>query len=157
MAEGSLNRLMKYLLAHQGTKVLVSDHMFEALSKYKWYITPHGYVRRATSKNGRTVNMFMHRQIMNALPGSIVDHINRNKLDNRLENLRFVTHGENRINSKLNSNNKSGYRNIHRHHYKDLWILAYKRNNKRIRIYRKDLNELLAIREKRRQDVAINY
>lgn len=37
----------------------------------------------------------MHRYIMNAQPGQVIDHINGDKLDNRRENLRFVTTSQN--------------------------------------------------------------
>lgn len=37
----------------------------------------------------------MHRLIMQARPGQIVDHINRNRLDNRKANLRFVNAEQN--------------------------------------------------------------
>jgi len=40
----------------------------------------------------------MHRLIMNAQPGQMVDHKNRNTLDNRRCNLRLCNHSENQKN-----------------------------------------------------------
>ena len=45
-------------------------------------------------------------------PKNQIDHINRNKSDNRFENLREATHGQNRANSK--NNNKHGVKGIRR-------------------------------------------
>lgn len=42
----------------------------------------------------------MHRVVMGAKKGQQVDHINRNKLDNRRENLRFCTVAQNQMNSR---------------------------------------------------------
>lgn len=42
----------------------------------------------------------MHRLVLEAKKGEIVDHINRNKLDNRRKNLRIAT-------AKLNALNRS--------------------------------------------------
>ena len=41
-----------------------------------------------------------------------LDHINGDRLDNRIENLRAVTASQNQHNRKLNSNNKSGYKGV---------------------------------------------
>lgn len=42
-----------------------------------------------------------------------VDHINRDRLDNRLENLRWVSQTENNNNTNVPSTNKSGHKNIY--------------------------------------------
>ena len=49
----------------------------------------------------------MHREIMNAPEGLVVDHINRNGLDNRKVNLRLATAMQNVWNSKRNVNTDS--------------------------------------------------
>mgnify|MGYP003643384718 CR=1 FL=1 len=41
-----------------------------------------------------------------------VDHINRNRTDNRLDNLRWATHSENNQNRGMSKNNKSGIKCI---------------------------------------------
>lgn len=41
-------------------------------------------------------------------PNEQIDHINRQKTDNRIENLRVVTHSENMRNAKMSKNNSSG-------------------------------------------------
>ncbi len=54
---------------------------------------------------------FLHRFITHAPKGKVVDHINRNTLDNRRENLRVVTIQENLWNQRRGSN-KTGHTGV---------------------------------------------
>lgn len=74
--------------------------------KVKWCVTPFGYV-----KGGGTL---LHHFIMRSTPSKscIIDHVNRNRLDNRKENLRFCTKSENASNTKKSKNNTSGFRGV---------------------------------------------
>jgi hypothetical protein len=47
-------------------------------------------------------------------PGQYIDHINRNKSDNRIENLRLVSHKQNCQNRGLNKNNTVGFAGVSR-------------------------------------------
>lgn len=61
----------------------------------KYYIAGAGYYMNSKGK-------YLHHQILPPKKGFIIDHINRNKLDNRPENLRYVTVRQNTINTTSN-------------------------------------------------------
>ena len=58
--------------------------------------------------------VLLHRLIIDAKKGEIVDHINRNRLDNRTSNLRIATRSQNTLNSAMRLDNTTGYRGVYR-------------------------------------------
>lgn len=90
---------------------------YEEVSKYKWYAKRHGATVYATCiQRGRVV--YMHRMIMRAGKGRIVDHIDGNGLNNRRCNLRVCTHQQNQAN-RGPCGGSSRFVGVHRH--KDKW------------------------------------
>jgi len=81
--------------------------------------TENGYLRVGLSKDNKRKKVMLHRIIAeNFIPNpynyTTVDHINGNKLDNTIDNLRWCSQAENtRFNNhKLRNNNTSGFRGI---------------------------------------------
>lgn len=56
------------------------------------------YVETSVKLNGRWRTVLAHRLVIDAQPGQVVDHINGDRLDNRLSNLRIVSHRQNATN-----------------------------------------------------------
>lgn len=73
-----------------------------------WSLGANGYV--VGTYNGKKV--LMHRFIMEAKKGEVVDHINHSTVDNRKSNLRIVSHQENSQNKKPDRKNKSGFTGV---------------------------------------------
>jgi hypothetical protein len=81
--------------------------------------TENGYLRVGLSKDNKRKKVMLHRIIAeNFIPNpnnyTTVDHINGNKLDNTIDNLRWCSQAENTRfdNHKIRSNNTSGFRGI---------------------------------------------
>lgn len=78
----------------------------------------------------------IHRLIMillgHDIDGKVIDHLNRNKLDNCPSNLRVVTRTQNSRNCKIWSNNKTGVTGVSRNRFKNHWyyIASWKEDNK---------------------------
>ena len=92
---------------------------------YKWSINGSGYA--ITYINNKYI--LLHKLIINNKDKTkVIDHINRNKLDNRKNNLRIVPHYINSHNRDIIKNNKgTQYRKSD-----NKWIVTFYVNNKRL-------------------------
>lgn len=82
-----------------------------------------------TRDNGKIV--LVHRLIINAPDGSVIDHINRNKKDNRISNLRITDKSVNAFNSGLRRDNKSGATGVMLRKDTNRWSAAIKKDGKK--------------------------
>ena len=64
------------------------------------------------------------------IPKKQLDHINHDKDDNRIENLREVTHQENGKNQKLSIRNRSGFNGVSFDTTNKRWVASIGHNNK---------------------------
>ena len=77
----------------------------------------NGYLQVGLSKDGNQKSHKIHRLVgLHYIPNSdnkiCLDHINRDRSDNRVENLRWATYSENQQNKGIQKNNKVGIKNI---------------------------------------------
>lgn len=79
---------------------------------------------------------------------NFVDHINRNKLDNRICNLRWVTQRQNNENKSIRSDNTSGHKNIKWDKERNKWSLQITRNGIRTMKRFNKLEEAIDLRDK---------
>ena len=101
----------------QGRYALVDAADYPWLTRWRWCYSPNGYaLRTLRTRFGNGLfherHVYMHRQVLEVherlwhIGDLVVDHINRNKLDNRRTNLRLITHPANMRN--LNGRGPSG-------------------------------------------------
>ncbi len=113
-------------LAHGGF-VLVDAADFEWLSRYKW--SPKGSGRYAARREkGKTI--YMHREIMNAPPGMVVDHSDGNGPNNCRSNLRVCTAGQNRCNQAKRIGCKSRFKGVYQDSRRDKWFVMIRVGDK---------------------------
>ena len=67
-------------------------------------------------------------------PTGQIDHINRIRTDNRIANLREVSHKQNNQNRSKPSNNTSGHPGVSWHKQRSKWLAHIKHNQKKIHL-----------------------
>jgi hypothetical protein len=99
---------------------------FESVSKYRWCLSRGYAVRNSprTDENGRRPLILLHREILGLPRKAEVekgDHENRNRLDNRKNNLRVVNSAGNAQNKGKPSNTSSNHRGVSWHRGAKKW------------------------------------
>ena len=127
-------QFMKEIQLTQGKVALVDDEDFEYLNQWKWYannMKGNFYATKAiTVSKCKQKIISMHRLIMKPEKGYVIDHIDGNSLNNQKNNLRICTHAENMRNSKIYSNNTSGFKGVYWHKQTAKWMAYISYNNK---------------------------
>jgi hypothetical protein len=100
---------------------IISDEDYDRCLKIKWSLTPNKYAQGLFE--GKRI-MMHHFIFGNPEDGFVVDHINRNKLDNRRENLRFATDSQNAQN--VSKREHRTYIGTHYHAKKKHWRVICK-------------------------------
>lgn len=120
------------------------------VSVHKWHLGKNGYV---TSRiEGKLI--LLHRFLLNPKSREVVDHINRDRLDNRMHNLRVVSNSLNGFNKGRQSNNTSGYVGIRWISKENKWWSRIMVNQKTYHLgYFDDIADAV----KAREDAEIKY
>lgn len=86
--------------------------------------------------------------LMGEWPKGVIDHINGDTSDNRIENLRDVSQAENVRNSRINAKNTSGVCGVSWHRKYEVWSAAIRVNGRDIHLGQyKNKKEAIAARK----------
>ena len=98
---------------------------YEWLNQYHWRLL-NGYPSRVDGKRA----VLMHREIMDAPAGKIVDHIDGNRCNACRSNLRICTRNENRYNQRKRRNGLSRYKGVTFNKSVGKWAAHYRLNGR---------------------------
>lgn len=98
----------------------IDNEDFDLIKDCKWRLNKKtGYIDGYSSVFKKRI--YLHRLIMNLISSKQpIDHIDRNKLNNTKNNLRFCTDSQNSSNISIRKNNTSGYKGV-------IWEKRYKK------------------------------
>lgn len=99
-------------------RVLIDTYKIDTIKDYKWSINSWDYA--CTKINGESFSM--QDMIYGSVKrGEIVDHIDRNRIDNRMRNLRISNKSTNSMNTGLRVSNSSGVTGVSYMEDKNKW------------------------------------
>lgn len=101
-------------------RVLFDEEDRGAVEAKSWHIlsTSRGVsyaIAHTHSVSGARSTVGMHRVILQAAAGEMVDHINGDGLDNRRCNIRLCSREQNGMNRRRPAHNTTGYKGVKRH------------------------------------------
>lgn len=101
--------MSKLIPLSRGLFATVDDDDFNWLNQWKWSAmkvtragTTRFYAVRVEQRDGKQKMLLMHRVITGAAKGVVIDHKNRDSLDNQRDNLRGCTQAQNSLNRVAN-------------------------------------------------------
>jgi hypothetical protein len=120
-------------------QIAIIDSVDADLALHKWFAASDCktyYAKRAKRINGKQIAERLHRVVLERMlnrpleKGEIVDHINRNGLDNRRDNLRLASRADNTRNVSVRTDSTSQYKGVRRNWKK--WKACIKYNGQDI-------------------------
>ena len=127
LTQEQANRLFHYL---DGQLIRISLIGKKAkIGEIAGHVGKRGYKYLSVYKRKYYVHRVIWLMHYGTFPKAI-DHIDGNRLNNRIENLRECSNSENLCNSKIKSNNTSGFKGIHWFKPKQKWRARLSLNKK---------------------------
>jgi hypothetical protein len=110
---------MREIIASSGHIFLIDDIDFDVVDRHSWntnIIKNRTYITRSQRIGSSKQIIYLARVIAERMDlpifGRLVDHTDRNTLNNQRYNLRVATYTQNNYNTGLRSNNRTGYKGV---------------------------------------------
>jgi hypothetical protein len=127
---------MKEVPLSRGMVALVDDEDFDRVNAFKWCairaLNGKFYAHRRRSHDNPYVSM--HRFVVGAGRGQVVDHRHGNTLDNRRENLRVCTGQQNGWNRSADRRSRTGFKGVHYFAPMGKWQAHIRVNNRKMHL-----------------------
>jgi hypothetical protein len=137
--EKNIMQIIRPISLNSGEIAIIDEEDYEKVKQYKWSFNGRYAIGYGKGIKNTTT---MQRIVMNPPDGCVVDHINRDKLDNRRSNLRICTQSQNMANYPMHGLNTSGRKGVYWNKKREKWRAQIRFNQKLIVIgYFHDLNE----------------
>lgn len=106
----------------RGLFALIDEADARLVDRLRWHAYWNGTRFYAARNAQGRKTLLMHRVLLAAASGLLVDHANGDGLDNRRANIRLATKAQNAHNAKTQSNNTSGFRGVSWHRRAGRWM-----------------------------------
>lgn len=142
---------MKHIELLHGQIATVSDEDYDYLLDFNWYLSGN-YAYRF-----KEIMLPMHLEVVTRMGlkvnlGMLIDHEDRNTLNNQRNNLRILTPSQNNYNSKIPKDNTSGFKGVSFNIRKRKWAAYIVVRRKQIHLgYFNELENAVAARLKAEQ------
>lgn len=104
---------------------------YDLIKDYCWFEMQNGYIASRVSGKG---NIYLHRFVMKADSGDIVDHKKHNLMDCRKKYLRIGTQSNNMMNKTMRKDNTSGITGVSHDKTSNKWVAEIWLNKKKVRL-----------------------
>lgn len=139
---------------YAGKSFMIDKKNLHKVLQYRWHVDCQDYV--LAKVDGRTIKL--HRLLLGVLDNDNieVDHINRDRTDNRMCNLRLATRSINMHNTGINKNNTSGYKGVYPHANGKSWCAQINVRGKRKYLgYYQTMQEAIQARQRAEQELLV--
>lgn len=114
----------------KGKQALIDDADYESASKHVWYANQKNDLFYACSDSFERRSVYLHQFILNYFGGLLIDHVDRNTLNNQRSNLRLCTKSQNLMNRGPTIVNNSTYKGVTWVAKRSIWLAQIKINGK---------------------------
>lgn len=145
---------MKLLTTVCGLQILVDDEDFEYLKEYKWYRLVSRntiYARTNVNKKTKVITHIIANFHKWDIKDKVVDHINKNGLDNQKKNLQILSQQKNISKDAGWKKSSSKYRGVSKHNNQWLARLHFKGINYYLGVYNTEQEASEAVNKKRKE------
>jgi len=132
-----------------GQKSIAKSWNKKHAGKKAFDVLTDGYLAGAIYGNSHKAHRIIYAMHYGEWPKDEIDHINHNKIDNRIVNLRIATRTENNKNQTIRTDNKSGFCGVYWREAHNKWYAQIRHEGKNIYLGGFDKkSDAVAVREK---------